>query len=72
VCHGPLGISTQPDAPNLAGQPRAYLVKEMKDLRSGKRHSDVMNIMAKPLSDDDIAALADWYSSIAVEAKERP
>lgn len=72
VCHGPLGISVQPDAPNLAGQPRAYLVEQLKALRSGKRQSDVMNIMARPLSDDDIAALADWYSSIAIETKEKP
>jgi len=62
----------QPDAPNLAGQPRAYLVEQLKALRSGKRQSDVMNIMARPLSDDDIAALADWYSSIAIETKEKP
>ncbi len=72
VCHGPAGISVQPDAPNLAGQPRVYLVEQLKNLRSGKRPSEVMNLMAKPLTDDDIAALADWYSSIAIEAKERP
>jgi cytochrome c553 len=72
VCHGPLGLSTQPDAPNLAGQPRDYLVAQLKALRSGKRQSEVMNIMAKPLTDDDIGALADWYSSIAIEAKEKP
>ncbi len=72
VCHGPLGVSVQPDAPNLAGQPRVYLVEQLKALRSGKRQSDVMNIMAKPLTDDDIAALADWYSSISIEAKEKP
>jgi cytochrome c553 len=72
VCHGPAGISVQPDAPNLAGQPRVYLIEQLKNLRSGKRPSEVMNLMAKPLTDDDIAALADWYSSIAIEAKERP
>ena len=71
VCHGAAGISVQPDAPNLAGQPREYLVKELKAFRSGKRQSDVMNLMARPLTDDDIAALADWYSSIAIEAREK-
>jgi cytochrome c553 len=44
----------------------------LKAFRSGKRQSDVMNIMAKPLTDDDIAVLADWYSSIMIEAKEKP
>jgi len=72
VCHGLNGISAQPDAPNLAGQPRQYLVDQLRNLRSGKRPSEVMNIMARPLTDDDIAALADWYSSIAIEAKEKP
>ena len=72
VCHGPSGISVQPDAPNLAGQPRAYLIEQLKNLRSAKRPSEVMNIMAKTLTDDDIAALADWYSSITIEAKEKP
>jgi cytochrome c553 len=72
VCHGALGISTQPDAPNLAGQPGAYLVEQLKAFRSGKRPSEVMNIMAKPLTDDDVAVLADWYSAISIEAKEKP
>ena len=68
VCHGALGISNAPDAPNLAGQPRQYLVAQMKEFRAGKRASEVMNVIAKPLSDADIDALADWYASIRVSA----
>jgi cytochrome c553 len=69
VCHGPLGISNAPDAPNLAGQPRIYVIEQLKAFRSGKRQHEVMNVIAKPLSDADIAALAEWYASIAVEAR---
>jgi cytochrome c553 len=29
-----------------------------------------MNVVAKPLSDDDIVALADWFASLKVEVKE--
>jgi cytochrome c553 len=72
VCHGPLGIGTMPDTPNLAGQPRVYLVAQLKAFRSGKRAHEVMNVIAKPLSDADIEALSDWYASIAIEAKEKP
>jgi len=71
-CHGALGISTMPDAPHLAGQPRVYLVSQLKAFRSGKRQHEVMSVIAKPLGDDDIELLADWFSSIGVEAKARP
>lgn len=69
VCHGPIGISVQPDAPNLAGQPEVYLAAQLRAFRNGERRQEVMTLMAKPLTDDDIANLAAWYSSIRVEAK---
>lgn len=69
VCHGPLGISMRPDAPNLAGQPEIYVVAQMRAYRSGARHHEIMNVIAKPLSDDDIGKLAAWYASIRVEAQ---
>ena len=72
VCHGPIGISAAPDAPHLAGQPRIYLVEQLKAFRSGKRRHEVMNVIAKPLSDQDIDQLAEWYSGIAIEAKPPP
>jgi cytochrome c553 len=69
VCHGPLGVSNTPDAPHLAGQPRIYLVEQLKQFRSGTRRHEVMNVIAKPLSDADIGDLAEWFASITVEAK---
>lgn len=71
VCHGALGISTQPDAPNLAGQPEIYVTEQLKAYRGGKRIHAVMNVIARPLTDADIAELAAWYASIAVEAREK-
>lgn len=68
VCHGPNGLSNAPDAPHLAGQPALYLATQLKAYKSGARKHEVMAVMAKPLSDDDIAALAAWYSSIKIEA----
>ena len=69
VCHGPLGISTQPDAPNLAGQPAIYLAQQLRAYRSGARKHEVMAVMAKPLSDEDIGNLAAWFAAIKIEAQ---
>lgn len=69
VCHGPAGISSAPDAPHLAGQPAIYLERQLKAYRSGERKHEVMAVIAKPLTDADIANLAAWYSSIRVEAE---
>ncbi|HUP98190.1 MAG TPA: cytochrome c [Usitatibacter sp.] len=71
-CHGTQGLSVMPDAPHLAGQPRIYLEQQLKDFRSGKRRHEVMNVIAKPLSDADLAALAEWYASIEVEVRAKP
>ena len=68
VCHGPLGISTAPDAPHLAGMPPIYFSAQLRAYRSGARKHEVMAVMARPLTDDDIANLAAWYSAIKIEA----
>lgn len=72
VCHGSAGLSVTPDAPNLAGQPAIYLAAQLRAYRSGARKHEVMAVMAKPLSDDDIRNLAAWFSSIRVEATPPP
>ena len=69
VCHGADGLAKVPDAPNLAGQNAAYLVKSLKDYRSGKRENEVMSMMSKNLSDDDINLVASYFSSITVTVK---
>ena len=69
ACHGPLGISSAPDAPHLAGQPAVYLSAQLKAFRSSTRKHEVMNVVARPLSDGDIDAMAAWFSSIKIEAR---
>jgi cytochrome c553 len=63
-CHGAAGVSANPLWPNLAGQKDAYLVKQMKAFRDGKRSDPMMSPMAKPLSDADIDNLAAYYSTL--------
>ena len=68
VCHGPLGLSSAPDAPHLAGQPAMYVAAQLRAYRSGARKHEVMAVIARPLSDEDIANIAAWFASIRVEA----
>lgn len=70
VCHGQLGLATAPDAPNLAGQPVTYTVTQLRAYRSGARRHEVMGVIARPLTDDDIADLATWFNAIRVEVRE--
>ena len=72
TCHGPKGLSTLIDAPHLAGQSEIYLSTQLKAYRSGRRVHEVMSVIAKPLSDADIADLAAWYSSFTIEVREKP
>lgn len=72
VCHGPLGIATAPETPNLAGEPEGYLMRQLRAFRGGTRQHEVMSVMAKSLSDADIENLAAWFTSIKVEAKAPP
>jgi cytochrome c553 len=69
TCHGLDGLSKLPEAPNLAGQPEPYLIKSLNDYRSGARQHDMMTIVVKPLSDQDIADLAAYYAAIEVSVK---
>lgn len=72
VCHGPLGLSTVPDAPNLAGQPALYVATQLRAYRGGARQHEVMSLMAKPLSDADIEDLAAWFSSLKIQVQPVP
>ncbi len=62
-CHGATGMSTNPQYPNLAGQKSAYLLKQMRDFQQGLRKNPVMNAMVQGLSEQDMNALAEFYSN---------
>jgi cytochrome c553 len=68
VCHGQTGLASAPDAPNLAGQPAFYVASQLRAYRNGSRKHEVMAVISKTLSDDDINNLAAWYAAIKVEA----
>lgn len=64
ACHGANGISAIPMYPNLAGQKEQYLLKQLKDFKSGARKDPVMAPMTMALSDADMANLAAYYASL--------
>ena len=68
TCHGIDGIAKIPIAPHIAGENEIYLITQLKAFRSGKRTHEIMSVIAKDLSDEDMADLAAWYASIKIEA----
>ena len=66
---GSTGSTRLPDAPNLAGDGAEYIISQLKAFQTGARQHEQMSIIAKGLSDEDIADLAAWYASIKVTAE---
>lgn len=62
ACHGADGNSATADFPRLAGQHADYLVKAMKDYKSGARKNAIMAPQAANLSVRDMEDLAAFYS----------
>jgi cytochrome c553 len=69
ACHGLDGMAKIPGAPNLAGQPKDYLVKAMTDYKTGARKNDMMSVVMQQMNDADIELLAAYYAAIEVSVK---
>ena len=63
ACHGVEGRGGSA-VPALAGQPAADLVQKLTDFRANKGDATIMNRIARGFTDDEIKALADYFSSI--------
>ncbi|TNF63205.1 MAG: cytochrome c4 [Burkholderiales bacterium] len=63
ACHAADGNSTTPANPKLAQQHPEYLVKQLKEYKSGKRENAVMKGFASALSDEDMRNIAFWLST---------
>jgi cytochrome c553 len=63
ACHGADGNTpTGPDFPRLAGQREDYLLKALKDYKSGARKNPIMGGQVSGLSAQDLADLAAFFS----------
>lgn len=62
ACHGPDGNSLVPIFPKLAGQGERYLLKQLHDIKDGKRVVLEMTGQLDPLTDQDLADIAAYYA----------
>lgn len=62
-CHGADGNSMAPTFPKLAGLGERYIVKQLKDFKSGARNNPIMLGMAAGLNEEQMADLGAYYSA---------
>ncbi|MDR2219609.1 MAG: cytochrome c4 [Methylobacillus sp.] len=64
-CHGATGLGVPAQFPRLAGQHVEYTVAQMKIFRTGERgNAPMMRVIASRMSDDEIAAVADYIQGL--------
>ncbi|WXL26122.1 c-type cytochrome [Ectopseudomonas mendocina] len=63
ACHNADGNSVAPNFPKLAGQGERYLLKQLKDIKSGQRTVLEMTGMLDGLNDQDLADIAAYFAS---------
>jgi len=64
ACHGQGGVSTTGNWPTLAGQHEDYLQQALSQYQAGGRKDPVMAGQALNLTDEDIADLAAYFSTM--------
>jgi cytochrome c553 len=64
-CHGEKGVSETPEVPSLAGMPVDFTVIQLFLFRLGTRKIEIMNDLAKDMSDDDLRKFADYFAKLA-------
>ena len=65
ACHGADGNKTLDDSyPKLAGQYPDYMLKALKEYKSGKRSNAIMAGQVQALSEADMANRALYYASL--------
>jgi hypothetical protein len=65
TCHSLDGISAMARFPKLAGQRAAYIVKQVRDFRDGRRNNDggQMQASASDIDDGDLAKAASYLQA---------
>jgi cytochrome c553 len=64
ACHGEKGSSEIENTPSLGGQTAPYALIQIFMFRDRLRLFDVMNEMAKSLTDDDLRAVSDFIATL--------
>ena len=64
ACHGARGQSEAENTPSLGGQQAPYALIQLLMFRDKLRTNEIMNEMAKPLSDDDLRTFSDFIAKL--------
>lgn len=64
ACHGEKGVSETPEVPSLAGMPSDATLIQLFLFRQGTRKIEIMNDVAKDLTDDDLRKLGEYFSKL--------
>lgn len=64
TCHGLGGISEDNGIPNLAGLKEQFILRQLRDFRSGKRRHGEMHDMGGHLTDEEMKAAAQYFSKL--------
>src|SRR3954465_1200419 len=64
-CHGEKGISETPEVPSLAGMPAEFTLIQLFLFRQGTRKVEIMNDLAKDMTDDDLRKFSDYFAKLA-------
>ena len=62
ACHGQDGVAVAPMYPSLAGQHEDYIERALNEYRHGGRKNPIMKQFAGALNDEDVAAIAAYFS----------
>ena len=62
TCHGIDGYARIPIAPHIGGEPASYLHDQLTAFRDGTRTHEMMSVVARMLTDEQIDDLAAWYA----------
>ncbi len=62
TCHGPNGVSDDPQIPVLAGQHMYYTYVQLKDFKAERRASPVMIEFVSVLTKEEMRAIATFFS----------
>jgi cytochrome c553 len=63
TCHGLDGYARIPIAPHIGGESPGYIAAQLTAFRDGTRVHEMMTVVARALTDQQIADLAAWYGS---------
>ncbi|MBN9586212.1 MAG: cytochrome C [Afipia sp. 62-7] len=64
ACHGEKGTSETENIPSLGAQQPAYVLIQLYMFREKLRTFEIMNDMAKDLTDDDLRAFSDYIATL--------